>query len=357
MKLSIIYVNYKSYQLLRQSIKSLKYTNFPLEIIVADNSPNSSDMEIVSKNKNMKTIPLGDHYGFAKACNTGAQKSTGDYLFFLNPDTCIFDNTIEILTDVLNKEPSAAAVSPRIWWDKERTMLLPPLDVNSVTDWTCYQLSSKGNYYELFLKKYVREIIDYWNADGLFQTKTVPGAAFMIRREIFFNIGMFDENFQLYFEDNDISKRLIDCGCKLYLVPDAGIAHLYNQSARLVRRKAERLFEESRQLYFRKHFPDFSNDFFDSINKYISSLNNKIPEHDIMKTKKAPVFISDYSADVVFLFSVNHFFHPSAGTFLKCCNFILNTKIWNRLSTGIYWAGFFSYPEIQPIKIWRINKE
>jgi GT2 family glycosyltransferase len=355
MKVSIIYVNFKSARLIRKSIQSLKNIETPCEIIVVDNS-SSFIANNLSNNRRLKIISTDKNYGFAKACNIGAQISSGEYLFFLNPDTYIFNNAIDNLVDILKQDPLAAAVSPRMWWDQEQTLLLPPPDSHTIIDWAHYQLAHKKPHYNLFLKRYIKEIINYWRTDRLTQMKTLSGAALMMKKEIFYTIGKFDDNFELYFEDTDISRRLIDSGYKLYHVPGAEIAHFHNQSAKLVKKKAKSLFEQSMQVYIKKHHPHYSGRYFDSINRYISSLKDGIPKHTLLKIKEAPVFSANCSGDVLFLFSVNHFFHPSAGAFLRNPQFTLNKAIWNRLQKGTYWAGFFNYPEIEPIKIWQIHK-
>jgi GT2 family glycosyltransferase len=355
MKVSIIYVNYKSINLIRKSIQSLKNIETPLEIIVIDNS-SSCTAHNLSNDRRIKIISLDKNYGFAKACNIGAQNSRGEYLFFLNPDTYVFNKAVDSLLDFLTEEP-LAAVSPRIWWDHEKTLLLPPPDSQNITDWAHYQLAPKKPYYELFLKKYIKWIVDYWRTDRITQMKILSGAALMIKKEIFFNIGMFDENFELYFEDTDISRRLLDSGYKLYIVPGAEIAHYHNQSAKLVSKKARSLFEQSMLIYLKKHYPLYSDRHFASIGRYTSSLKDEIPEHSLMEIKRAPFFSINYSGDVVFLFSINHFFHPSAGTFLSSPRLTLNKAIWNRLQKGMYWAGFFNYPEMKPLQIWCIHKK
>ena len=80
----VIIVDYKSGKYLSGCLDSIKKSNFKsLEIIVIGN--------------NKKNI------GYGAGCNLGAKKAKGKYLFFLNPDTEVFPDTISKLVKFLKK--------------------------------------------------------------------------------------------------------------------------------------------------------------------------------------------------------------------------------------------------------------
>jgi 4-amino-4-deoxy-L-arabinose transferase-like glycosyltransferase len=75
----------------------------------------------------------------------------------------------------------------------------------------------------------------------------------MIGESLFKRIGGFDENFFLYFEENDISNRISSLGYKLFIVPSAKIVHLVGKSTRYLK-NMEHIYSRSRYLYLRKHY-------------------------------------------------------------------------------------------------------
>ena len=97
--LSIIIVNYKSWEHLGiclESIQNQKKIN--PEIIVLDNNSNDSKIgNFKSQYKYVKWIENPKNYGFSKACNIGASNATGKWLLFLNPDTKIPNDCLDIL--------------------------------------------------------------------------------------------------------------------------------------------------------------------------------------------------------------------------------------------------------------------
>jgi O-antigen biosynthesis protein len=88
--ISIIIINYNQKNFLIDCIKSIYnvFQSFPFELIIMNNSPEENIDFLESEYKNLKIIE-NQNKGFAQANNLGAEYSSGDYLFFLNPDTVI----------------------------------------------------------------------------------------------------------------------------------------------------------------------------------------------------------------------------------------------------------------------------
>lgn len=97
-KVSIIIVNYNAGILLKNCIVSIleNFCNIDYEIIIIDNKSTDNSVEnIVSLNCQNITIILNkENLGFSKANNIGVERSRGEILFFLNPDTKILNNEI-----------------------------------------------------------------------------------------------------------------------------------------------------------------------------------------------------------------------------------------------------------------------
>ena len=106
--LSIIIVNYNSGEELIVCIKSIRryLTNVSYEIIVVDNNSTDNSRELLKEfSAEIKTIILETNTGFSSANNYGVDKSTGEYLLLLNPDTILIDSTLKEMIKFLNLYP------------------------------------------------------------------------------------------------------------------------------------------------------------------------------------------------------------------------------------------------------------
>ena len=128
--ISAVIVNYRSWGKLRACLNSLlntQLTSARLEIIVVDNC--SNDQQLTKFRQNYSTVSFilnQGNYGFANGCNTGANSATGDYLFFVNPDTEVPNNALEQLQSAIQLLPPYSIVATHKRGRKSRT-IFPPL--------------------------------------------------------------------------------------------------------------------------------------------------------------------------------------------------------------------------------------
>ncbi|OAV69362.1 putative glycosyl transferase [Bacteroidales bacterium Barb4] len=97
-KVSIIYVNYKTSRLVIDSINSVKkFTkDTDYEIIVVDNNSGDNPREAITEaHPDVIYIQSPENVGFGKANNLGMEYATGDYIWFLNPDTILRNNSVK----------------------------------------------------------------------------------------------------------------------------------------------------------------------------------------------------------------------------------------------------------------------
>ena len=169
-----IIVSYKSKWIIENCIKSIekKY-----KIIVVENSRDYKLKKILEKKyKNLKVIVNNHNNGFGQAANIGALKAKTKYLLFLGPDTVLENKAITKITKIAKN------------FDNNFSAFLP-------TD---------------FNQKVKRAS----------EIKKNRGAALIfINKKKFIEIGLFDESFFLYYEDNDLLERLLKKNKKIYEIP------------------------------------------------------------------------------------------------------------------------------------------
>lgn len=240
-KLSIIIVNFQSEQYLRKCLASLLRFNLGIdfEIVVVNNDQKEKLDEVVEKFSGVALIDSPQNNGFSAACNLGVKKSQGDLLFFLNPDTEIL-NSLKPIIEVFEKNSEIGAIGPKLLGED-----------GEVQEW------STG--VEISLLDLVRNNLGLsrskkiWESLVARETAWISGAALLISRENFFKVGGFDEGFFMYFEDNDLCRRIRKTGKKLLYFPKVTIRHLGGKSTQDPEKQKEHFFT-SQDYYFQKHF-------------------------------------------------------------------------------------------------------
>ncbi len=201
---SIIIINYngKSYlEKCLESIKKIKYDN--LEIIVVDNNSTDGTMEFLVQNyPSIITLKLDKNYGFAKPNNMAAKIAKGDFLLFLNNDTEVTPNFLTELVQVLVGNDQIGIC--------QSLLLKPNGEIDSSGDF----IDTIGVVYNS--KKPI---------DKIREISSARGASMIIRKKLFLDLGGFDEQFFVSFEDVDLGWRTWIKGYKVVINPKSVVYH------------------------------------------------------------------------------------------------------------------------------------
>ncbi len=225
-KISIIIVHWNTPE--QFQVQSSKFeVRKNIEVIVVDNN---SDKKLEIRNKNLRLIQNKTNLGFAAACNQGAKLAKGEWLLFLNPDTHISSaNVLEFVRKTEERKLDAASLQPS---SNSYTKPLPsPFSL-------LIEFSPLGRLIPL----------------SVFKQKTLFGGGLLIRKSVLKNIGGWDEEFFLWFEDSDLTRRLIDSGHTIGWIT---IKHSHAGGVsfkRLKEQQRRKLFFISMNLYANKHF-------------------------------------------------------------------------------------------------------
>lgn len=232
--ISIIIINYKTTEILRNCIESLyaleDKNNF--EVIIVDNASKDGSEDRLSQlcdnHDNIRCIHLDETTSFSNANNTGAEGAKGDYLLIMNPDIIFTEPVINALSDFLKNNPDTAAVSPLLFGEDGRF---------------------QSNYYQRYptISQYIffHSVVSFFFRDSdylserflintppekiigakILNVEQIPFAFFLISRDLFVKAGKMDELFEIYFEDVDFCYRL-NKEFKLAVIGDAAVKHI-----------------------------------------------------------------------------------------------------------------------------------
>ena len=244
MDASIIIINYNTRVLIKQCLQSVfeKTQDIDFEVIVVDNASHDGLQEMLKKEfPQVKLIESSENLGFGKANNLGAKHASGKYLFLLNPDTILLNNAVKILFDFMEKNPNCGICGGNLYDE----------NINPVHSFG--QLLGIGKELRAFFS--LPAILAFNVTEEAQKVGYITGADLMINRGLFNNIGCFDEDFFMYYEDAELTYRVKRAGFDVYSVPQSKIMHLEGKSSNNKQKKQWDL--TSRKLYYQKTHSKF----------------------------------------------------------------------------------------------------
>ncbi|WP_294818804.1 glycosyltransferase family 2 protein [uncultured Flavobacterium sp.] len=203
-KVFVIIVTYNGAHWIDKNIGSLLASAYPLSIIAVDNNSTDGSVALLEKYPQVQLVRSPENLGFGKANNIGMQMALdqgADYLFLLNQDAWVFEDTIGKLIDVMemgNKKTGIA--SPAHFMADEQT-----LDAN--------------------FKTYFYRSTPLHTTEGLFFVKFVNAAAWMVSRECVEKVGFFEPLFGHYGEDRNYCDRVLYHGFLILIDRNARVVH------------------------------------------------------------------------------------------------------------------------------------
>ena len=209
--LSVSIVNTTSRDLLLACLESLRGEE--AEIVVLDNASEDGSADAVRERfPDVRLIAHRHRAGFGANHNTVIRATSGRYVYVLNEDTTSDDWGFRRLVDYLDRHPRVAAVGPRLVYPEGRPQPSAwrfPSPVVSLLS-----LPSLG-----------RVGIVQSHGDSPRPVGWVMGAALLLRREALDDVGLFDEDFFVYYEDFDLSWRGRSRGWRYACIPTSVVRH------------------------------------------------------------------------------------------------------------------------------------
>lgn len=265
MKLSIIINHYRTPDVLRNCLKSmkeeLKDAFFDWEIIVTDSATIEKTEDMMREEfSDVIFIPAKDNIGFGKSINIALRRAQGEYFFIVNADILIDEKgVIEKMLAYMDEHPQVGMLGPKLWninntWQQSCFRFYAPMTIvyrrtplgktpigrKNLDEFLMHDIFSKG------------EVADPMPVDWLM------GSAMLVRKKDLEKIGGFDERYFMYFEDVDWARRFWEHGLQVVYFPHVTMYHHHFQSSkknslwRSAFNKYARIHIQSAIKYFRK---------------------------------------------------------------------------------------------------------
>lgn len=252
MDLSVVIVNYQTFELTKNTIDSILKYDYPFnyEVLVVDNaSKDDSLMQLQDyfKEDNVKFIPSKENNGFAAGNNQALSQACGRYVLLLNSDTIVWENTLENIYNYMEEHSDVGATGCRVLLesgelDKACKRSFPNVK-NSFFRLFHIPTNSKDNDYNL----------DNLPDDGVYEIDCLTGAFMFIKKDVLDEIGFLDETFFMYGEDIDLCYRIKEAGWKIVYCGKSKITHFKGASSKKQKSKLIYEFYRAMYVYYKKH--------------------------------------------------------------------------------------------------------
>jgi len=237
-ELSIIFVNWNSFDQLRESLRTVFATLVAIEyeVIVVDNASSAGDAaRVQAEFCGVKLIASTKNLGFAGANNLGVEHARGKYLLFLNPDTLVLGNAIAGMLEAMKAVGGAGIVGCKL------------LNSDGSVQTSCVQ-RFPTIWNQLLDMEYLRRRWPNWKFWGIaplfnscpqpVEVEVVSGACLLIDRDSFEQAGGFSREYFMYAEDVDLCYQVRKLGRKAYYIGSASVLHHGGGASREGRGKA-----------------------------------------------------------------------------------------------------------------------
>ena len=215
-----------------------------VEVYVVINATSDDSEEAIKRDfSQVKLIVNREKLGFTHNHNMVMRRGKGKYVLVLNDDTVMLDGALRKMVNFMESSPDVGILGPKI------------LRPDGSLEWSCGK--SFSHKYEYFRVGALNPCLPFLPKRRLKRTSEVSwvtGACLLARCKALQGVGFFDENIIIYFEDADLSYRMIKAGWKLVFYPGAEIIHYHGQTRKQHLGRDTFIIYQSRLYFFAKHY-------------------------------------------------------------------------------------------------------
>jgi GT2 family glycosyltransferase len=254
--LSVIVVSYNTRALLRDCLHSVyrEGSQLNLEVFVVDNHSLDGSREMVERQfPEVQLICNQVNVGYSTANNQALRICRGTFILLLNSDTVVHPGVFDATIAHMQQHRDIGALTCKVMLTTgqldlacRRTFPTP-----MVAFWRIVGLSRLFPH-SRFFAKYNLTFLD---ENKTYDVDAVMGAFMLLRRDVFLEVGLLDEQFFMYGEDLDWCYRIRQAGYRIVYYPEVSILHYKGASSN--RRRPPNMvkeFHRAMDLFYRKYF-------------------------------------------------------------------------------------------------------
>lgn len=249
--ITIIIVSYNTKELLSaclSSLKKIRNKSHILEVWVVDNaSTDGTPKMLKEKHPGVRLIENKFNLGFGSANNQVIRMAKSEYVFLLNPDAEVLDASLNDMLIFMEKNNDVGILGPKLLnYDGSIQREMSPFP--GLLDSILILLRLHR------IKPFRNIVYPNYNYSIVREAEHLMGSALLISKKVFESVGVFDEDFFLWFEETDLQKRAIDAGWRIVFYPKTVVKHFGAQSSKQLNPfRKQTIWNRSLWIYFKKH--------------------------------------------------------------------------------------------------------
>lgn len=261
-RLAVVLLNYRTPEMVLACLDTLlpQALDTDSKVVVVDNCSGDQSLDLIARwieensaSHIVSLIPASHNGGFSSGNNVGIQNIDAEFYMLLNSDTLLRENALENMLNAISEDDNIGLLSPRLEWPDEtpqESCFRYHRPISQLID-----SSGTGLVLKLLSRFEVAKRVSDIDSD----CEWTSFACVVVRKKVFDQIGILDDQFFMYFEDVEFCHRAKKAGWSIRNCPSARVVHLRGGSSpvktNIVERKRQaRYFYESRTLYFYKVF-------------------------------------------------------------------------------------------------------
>lgn len=252
-QVAVIVVSYNTRDLLLECLSSVIQSTNPaeVEIVVVDNDSNDGSADAVRQTyPQVATILNQANLGFGVACNQAIMATAAPLILLLNSDARLTSESFGTLCDAINLNDRCAAAGCRIL-NSDGVETINTRNFLTPFNQSLELLGVVGRLNSRYLKRSYRPGPDPHQLDC--KVDWIDGACLMLRRRALDEVGVFDEQFFMYSEDEDLCFRLRSHGWTVCYSARGSAIHHGAASTRENKSEMLQQFYSSQILFLLKH--------------------------------------------------------------------------------------------------------
>lgn len=224
--------------------------NLDAEIIVIDNNSQDDSCEMMKKRfPNVKLIENKENFGFPKGNNIGVAEAKGEYICILNPDTVVAGDTFTKVLAFAKKQKDLGIVGVKLIDGTGN--FLPECKRGTPTPFVAF--TKITSLYKFFPKTFGKYYAQHLAENETGKVDILVGAFMVMQRDLYNEIGGFDEDCFMYSDDIDLSYMALKKGKSNYYFHETTVIHYKGESTVKDGTYMKR-FREAMNFFYKKHF-------------------------------------------------------------------------------------------------------
>lgn len=214
---AVIVLNYNGQQYLGDCLASVRRLHTPVEIVVADNGSTDDSLAYLHTHySEARVLAFNHNWGFAEGYNRALAQVTTPWAVLLNNDATLEPDWLEHALACARQHPRAVVLGGKLLFNNPHTRIIQSVGSRFTHAGTAFEVGwgqpDTGQYEVAAI------------------TASIPGAAALIRRQVFFELGGFDNAYFAYLEDVDLCWRAWLAGYQVWYEPQAVAFHRFGGS-------------------------------------------------------------------------------------------------------------------------------